>query len=368
MQAVYSKQNLATPPSESSPEVLSTAQTVLRAQAQGLTYIADLYDRDSKIKDQFFLSLQYMHNAILSNGKIVVSGMGKSYKIADKLVATMNSLGVHATTLHPSDALHGDLGVIKPTDVVVLITASGNTPELLTIVPHIQKGIPLICLTCTLDSPLGHQSTSLLPAMLPPNLAEKALYGLPAPSTTTTACLAVGDAVCITLAEMLVADLDQRKKNFGKWHPGGAIGKDYQKEIAGPASSSGVDLAVLRSKITAWESLPSFKGSLAESFASEIAVWRTCASAPYILVENEKYLVSTQDLSSALARSQPQSQSLSGNENMFHAILERIQVELKHQDVLLVRKCLDTQMAQLANVSLAVLYNGAGQRLGLYVE
>ncbi|KAF5093291.1 hypothetical protein D0Z03_002477 [Geotrichum reessii] len=287
-------QPIVTPPSESSPEILSTARTVLRAQAQSLAYISDIYERDASVQAQFFLSLQYMHNAILSNGKIVITGMGKSYKIADKLVATMNSLGIHATALHPSDALHGDLGVIKPTDVVVLITSSGNTPELLNILPHIAQGIPLLCLTCTLDSPLALKSTSVLPAVIPKGLTEKSVYGLPAPTTSTTACLAVGDAVCITLAEMLISDLNERRMNFGKWHPGGAIGQDFSKE---QNKTAPVDVAAIRARITPWDRVPQI---VAGSVASEAALWRLLASHAWVVYDNKK-LIATSAVIEALA-------------------------------------------------------------------
>lgn len=299
-----------TPPSESSPSILSTAQTVLRAQADALSYIADLYEQDSTTQSQFFLSLQYMHNAILSNGKIVLTGMGKSYKIADKLVATMNSLGIHATGLHPSDALHGDLGVIKPTDVVIMITASGNTPELFSLLPHIPQGIPILCLTNTPNSPLAHKSSAVLSALIPKNCNEKLLYGLPAPTTSTTACLAVGDAVCITLAEMLISDVKERSFNFSKWHPGGAIGNDYKRDKMMKSDKNNENLLqtvttvdhvlgdekaklnFIQSKVTLWEKV----GIVSESdISSELSLLRKCAGKEWIFVAS-RYLIKTSDI------------------------------------------------------------------------
>ncbi|KAF5094119.1 hypothetical protein D0Z00_003694 [Geotrichum galactomycetum] len=291
-----------------------------------------------------------MHNAILSNGKIVISGMGKSYKIADKLVATMNSLGIHATALHPSDALHGDLGVIKPTDVVVLITSSGNTPELLNILPHIAQGIPILCLTCTLDSPLALKSTSLLPAVLPKDLTENSVYGLPAPTTSTTACLAVGDAVCITLAEMLIGDLHQRRMNFGKWHPGGAIGQDFSKE------QMKVDANAIRAKITPWAGVAKIA---AGSVANEAALWRLLASHTWMVYDDKK-LIATSTVIAALASTDH------GNDA---AAYDRVMMTVKGHELVSLVHYLDvgdTVYEQLAAAKLALVHGPDGVPTGLY--
>lgn len=294
-----------TPPGESSPAILSTAQTVLRAQAQALAYISQLYDKDESTRDDFFTCLQYMHNAILSHGKIVITGMGKSFKIAEKLVATMNSLGIHASSLHPSDALHGDLGVIRPTDVLIMITASGNTPELTTLLPHVPTGIPMLILTNTPDSPLAKQAAGTLSAAIPTSLGEKAIYGLPAPTTSTTACLAVGDAVCITLAEMLTSDVKERSRNFSKCHPGGAIGNDYKmanainNNVAGNDDSSSDPLeaqltnerriSAIQSKVAPWPRV----GHISHcDFTTELSLLRNCVGKDWVFVDS-RYLIPT---------------------------------------------------------------------------
>lgn len=185
-----------------------------------------------------------MHNSLLSGGKIVLVGMGKSGKIADKLCATMNSLCIHATTLHPCDALHGDLGIVRPGDILFMITASGATPEILQLMPHVPASMPRILLTCKPDSPLGHMSAAVVSAAIPNALNERELYGVPAPTTTTTACLAVGDAICITLSEIITAEREERKQNFGRYHPGGAIGNAYKDEeaVAKPTYKDVMDL------------------------------------------------------------------------------------------------------------------------------
>lgn len=216
-----------TPPNETSTEVCSTGVSVLRAQARALAYLADLYEQDAETQRQFLAVAQAIHNAVLSGGKAVVSGVGKSFKIADKIVATLNSLGVHAVALHPTEALHGDLGILRAQDVLVLITSSGTTPELLTLLQHVPDGIRLACLTGSPQSQIARMCHGVLVATVPPEASEVAVYGLAAPTVSTTACLAVGDALCITLAEMLECDAKQRTANFGRFHPGGAIGQMY---------------------------------------------------------------------------------------------------------------------------------------------
>ncbi|KAK9244327.1 hypothetical protein V1506DRAFT_461308 [Lipomyces tetrasporus] len=266
-----------TPPAESSPvSILNTAVTILRSQSLALSHLTDLYRADAETQNDYVNSIQLMHNALVTGGKIVLTGMGKSGKIADKLVATMNSLGIHAATLHPCDALHGDLGVLRPADVLVMITSSGNTPELNQLLPYLPSGLPRICLTCTPDSPLGRGSSAVLSAHLPGSLLERAIYGVPAPTTSTTACLAVGDAVCITLAEIITAEQEERKKNFGRWHPGGAIGNDYKSEenCAKPT---------FRDVMIPWAEV-----GLVDTDADELEILRAAAGRQWVCVGNEK--------------------------------------------------------------------------------
>lgn len=216
-----------TPPGETN-NVSNTAATVLRAQANALSYLAQLYESEPEVQDQFSQCLQKMYNSITANGKIIFSGMGKSFKIAEKLMATMNSLGIHAASLHPSEALHGDLGLIKSLDTLIIISASGNSPELQTLLDHLPRCQSVVCLTCTPGSGLSARANGVLIAYLPEQFKESNIYGLSAPTVSTTACLAVGDAVCISLCEMLVTDKRERQRVFGRNHPGGDIGAKYK--------------------------------------------------------------------------------------------------------------------------------------------
>lgn len=195
-----------------------------------MNYLADLYDRDLETQSQFSKCLGYIYDRLVgSNSKIVLTGMGKSFKIADKLCATMNSLSIQAVALHPSDALHGDLGIIRPMDILIMITSSGDTPELITLLPHLPSGLLVICLTCKCNARLAKAASAVLSADLPDEISEDSVYGLAAPTFSTAACLAVGDALSISLAELLVTDAKERRLKFAKIHPGGSIGQQYRQ-------------------------------------------------------------------------------------------------------------------------------------------
>ncbi|KAK9470190.1 uncharacterized protein V1510DRAFT_423812 [Dipodascopsis tothii] len=277
---VHVKKSPLTPPSDLSTGVVDTALTILKSQADSITHLYNSYAKDERTREEYVSSIRLMHDALLLGGKIVISGMGKSGLIGDKLCATMNSLGIFAATLHPCDALHGDLGVIRPADVILMISASGNTPELISLLPHLPQGIPKIALTCNPDSFLAKESAAILSAEIPQGLTEKKLYGVPAPTTTTTASLAVGDAVCLTLAELITADHEQRKRNFGKWHPGGAIGQDYQKDTE-------IEIGDL---MTPWTEVGQIPAK-----ADELQILRAAAGREWVNVGNQR-LVKARDV------------------------------------------------------------------------
>ncbi|KAK4140606.1 uncharacterized protein C8A04DRAFT_39759 [Dichotomopilus funicola] len=219
-------------------ERIARAVHVLATETAALQNLTQLYSSDSIVRDGFTRAVDAItsRHASRSNkdggrcggGKLVVIGVGKSGHIAKKLVATFNSLAIHAIFLHPTEALHGDLGQITPHDTLLLITFSGKTPELLALLPHLDPSLPLILLTShtrpeTCEIIVRHRQHSdtaiLLPA--PIHEAETASFGVSAPTTSTTVALAVGDALAIVAARELhpsVADV------FARNHPGGAIG------------------------------------------------------------------------------------------------------------------------------------------------
>jgi len=151
-------------------------------------------------------------------GRVVITGMGKSGLIARKIVATMNSTGTPAIYMHPSDAVHGDLGMVRPEDVVICISKSGDTEEILQLVPMFKRiGVPIISIIGNKDSKLGRESDFVLDAAVE---QEACPYDL-APTASTTAALVIGDALAIAL-------LDRKnftEEEFAMFHPGGNLGK-----------------------------------------------------------------------------------------------------------------------------------------------
>ena len=167
------------------------------------------------------------------SGKIVVTGMGKSGVIAQKISVTMISTGTLAVFLHPGDALHGDLGVIRESDVVVAISKSGETEELLNIFPYVKKvGVPVISITARLESTLAKESQVVL---FTPVSEEACPLNL-APTSSTTAALVVGDALAMALMRMRGFTPDQ----FAQLHPGGQLGKRLLMTV-GDVMRSGKD-------------------------------------------------------------------------------------------------------------------------------
>ena len=151
-------------------------------------------------------------------GRVIVTGVGKSGIIARKIVATMNSTGTPAVFLHPTDAVHGDLGSVRDGDVVICISKSGSTAELSILLPMFRRiGVPVISLVGSLSSPLASESTVVLDV----SVREEACPLDLAPTSSTTAALALGDALAIAL-------LDRRqftREDFALYHPGGTLGK-----------------------------------------------------------------------------------------------------------------------------------------------
>jgi arabinose-5-phosphate isomerase len=151
-------------------------------------------------------------------GRVVVTGMGKSGHIAGKIAATLASTGSPAFFLHPAEASHGDLGMITRSDVVVIISNSGETPELVLLLPHLKRlGVPLIVMTGGLQSTLAKAATAVLDVSVPKEACSLNL----APTASTTATLAMGDALAVAL-------LDARgftEKDFAHSHPGGSLGR-----------------------------------------------------------------------------------------------------------------------------------------------
>lgn len=174
------------------------------------------------IDDDFVKTTQLILN---SKGRVVLTGIGKSANIANKIVATLNSTGTPALFMHAADAIHGDLGMIRPDDIVICISKSGNTPEIKVLVPLIKNmGNTLVAMVSGLDSFLAIQADYRLKAVVEKEACPNNL----APTNSTTAQLVMGDALAIALLECR----QFTDKDFAKYHPGGALGKKLYLRVS----------------------------------------------------------------------------------------------------------------------------------------
>ncbi|MEO1051796.1 MAG: KpsF/GutQ family sugar-phosphate isomerase [Bacteroidota bacterium] len=191
------------------------ATEVLLNEADALRNIAGFID------DKFEVCVKEIHQI---KGRVVITGIGKSAIIANKIVATLNSTGTPALFMHAADAIHGDLGMIQKDDIVLCISKSGNTPEVKVLVPLIKRtGCKLIGLVSNMSSYLAQHADHVLNA----TIGEEACSNNLAPTTSTTAHLAVGDALAVCLLELNNFTSD----DFARLHPGGALGKQLYLKV-----------------------------------------------------------------------------------------------------------------------------------------
>ena len=174
------------------------------------------------LDDSFEQCVQEIYSA---KGRVVITGIGKSAIIANKIVATMNSTGTPALFMHAADAIHGDLGMIQNDDIVICISKSGNTPEIKVLVPLLKRrGSKLVALVSNTNSYLAQQADYILNA----TIAEEACPHNLAPTTSTTAHLAIGDALAVCLLELR----DFTSRDFAEFHPGGSLGKQLYLKVS----------------------------------------------------------------------------------------------------------------------------------------
>jgi arabinose-5-phosphate isomerase len=191
-----------------SKEVVEFARGVLHDEARALDALADSLGAD------FHRAIELILGA---SGKLIVGGLGKSGHIARKIAATFASTGTTATFLHLAEAIHGDLGIVAAGDVAILISRSGKTPELEPVIDHFEAvRVPVIAITANAHSPLA--AAAAAPLVLPhwPEVGPEAV----APTTSTTMCLALGDALAMTVMQQK----GFTRTDFGRLHPGGALG------------------------------------------------------------------------------------------------------------------------------------------------
>jgi|TARA_B110000240_G_scaffold41834_1_gene46784 arabinose-5-phosphate isomerase len=189
--------------------ILQTAKETILLESIAIANLANLLDEHFEKAVNFILN---------SNGRVIVTGIGKSANIATKIVATFNSTGTPAIFMHAADAIHGDLGNVQENDVVICLSKSGNTPEIKVLVPLIKNyGNKIIAITGNVDSFLGKNSDFPLNTYVEKEACPNNL----APTTSTTAQLVMGDALAVCLQDLRGFST----KDFAKYHPGGALGK-----------------------------------------------------------------------------------------------------------------------------------------------
>lgn len=191
---------------------IGKARDVINIEIEGLQTIRDALDGG------FTSMVKQCMNTLEKHGKLVITGIGKSGYIGQKIAATLSSIGSPSVFMHPVEALHGDLGIMQSGDVVIALSYSGETEELLAVLnPAKRLGMNIIAITGNADSSLARLSDVVVPISVP---REACPFNL-APTTTTAAMLALGDALAMVL-------LDARgftREDYGRLHPGGAIGR-----------------------------------------------------------------------------------------------------------------------------------------------
>lgn len=196
-------------------EIIKTGRNVVRIEAEAISNL------EESINKEFVKAVDIIFSA---KGRVVLTGMGKSGLIARKIVATLNSTGTAAIYLHPTDALHGDLGMVRKEDVVIIISKSGATDEISKLLPMLKRlGVKLIAMSGNPDSSLVKESDIFLNIFVK---EEACPYDL-APTASTTATLVMGDALSVAL-------LQKRgftEEDFALLHPGGSLGKRLSLKI-----------------------------------------------------------------------------------------------------------------------------------------
>ena len=201
---------------KSKKSIIDAGINTLQAEAQAIL------DLIKYINDDFSIIIGRI---IASKGRVIVTGIGKSAIIAQKIVATFNSTGTPASFMHASDAVHGDLGMIQKEDIVICISKSGNTPEIKVLMPLLkQAGNLLIGMVGQLGSELAKQSDLILNTTVEKEACPNNL----APTTSTTAQLAMGDALAVSL----LFARDFNSDDFARFHPGGSLGKKLYLKVS----------------------------------------------------------------------------------------------------------------------------------------
>jgi len=205
-----------TPDADGRPDWVALGREVLDIERQGLEAMS------RRLDERFARALELL---AACSGRVVLCGIGKSGLVGRKIAATFSSTGTPAMFLHPVEGAHGDLGMLRPEDLIIAISNSGETDELNTLMPSLRSlGLGLIAMTGAVDSTLGRMADVALDCGVPREACHLDL----APTASTTAALAMGDALAICLMRAKAFD----EKDFLRFHPGGALGQRLRQNIA----------------------------------------------------------------------------------------------------------------------------------------
>ncbi len=201
---------------KSNTDIKELALNVIKSEYEAIKSLSDYVDSD------FSEVVKLIYE---SKGRVIVTGIGKSAIIGEKIVATFNSTGTPAVFMHAADALHGDLGIVRPDDVVLCLSKSGNTPEIKVLIPYIKMfGNKIIALLSEADSFLGKQADFVIKATVEKEACPNNL----APTSSSTAQLVMGDALAVCLLEYRSFG----NQDFARFHPGGALGRKLYMRVS----------------------------------------------------------------------------------------------------------------------------------------
>jgi len=209
-----------------SEQIISSAKETISNEAKAIANLENYID------EEFIKAVEVIYR---SEGRVVVTGIGKSAIIANKIVATLNSTGTPSIFMHAADAIHGDLGIVQDNDVVICISKSGDSPEIKVLVPLIKNfHNVLIGLTGNKDSFLGKQADYVLNSYVEMEACPNNL----APTTSTTAQMVIGDAIAVCLLNLKGFS----SRDFAKYHPGGSLGKKLYLRVSDIVSQNMVPM------------------------------------------------------------------------------------------------------------------------------
>ncbi|WP_392469151.1 SIS domain-containing protein [Sphingobacterium cellulitidis] len=205
-------------------DIKSLAQSTFELEAANVLALSE------KINNDF---VEVIERILTLRGRVILTGIGKSAIIAQKIVATLNSTGTPSIFMHAADAIHGDLGIIQEDDLIIAISKSGNTPEIKVLVPYLkQTGNTLVAMVGNQESFLAEQADYILDT----SITREACPNNLAPTTSTTVQLAMGDAIAVCLQnKRQFTDQD-----FAKYHPGGALGKQLYLKVGDLSDHNGL--------------------------------------------------------------------------------------------------------------------------------